>query len=234
MEVIGIHASSVACIPLFVVYLVTLMHSYTLTTRHGLSPSILGGHVDGRGSVGATEQAPPPPVCVVSRAEGKAPHTSTDLEAGGTVGARGETPAQAPDTSTPGQSPSAWGHLRLAATSAAACLAEFALQACTVCERPPHHVIVQLRVPRALRVGREESESADDAAGEAACAFLQSVLDARRAEEVCGSAAGRSVPAAAGSGTPRLRLTHVNEEEQPAEVPADAPLLAAMGPLVLR
>ncbi|KAL6770350.1 hypothetical protein ACKKBG_A34605 [Auxenochlorella protothecoides x Auxenochlorella symbiontica] len=234
MEVIGIHASSVACIPLFVVYLVTLMHSYTLTTRHGLSPSILGGPVDGRGSVGATEQAPPPPVCVVSCAEGKAPHTSTDLEAGGTAGARGETPAQAPDTSTPGQAPSAWGHLRLAATSAAACLAEFALQACTVCERPPHHVIVQLRVPRALRVGREESESADDAAGEAACAFLQSVLDARRAEEVCGSAAGRSVPAAAGSGTPRLRLAHVNEEEQPAEVPADAPLLAAMGPLVLR
>ena len=56
MEVAGIHGSAVQCIPLFLVYLATLTHTYSLATRHaaaGYSPSGPYGKAGREGEEGA-------------------------------------------------------------------------------------------------------------------------------------------------------------------------------------
>ncbi|GAB4823805.1 hypothetical protein N2152v2_010851 [Parachlorella kessleri] len=105
LEVLGLHTSVARCLPLFLVYLATLMHTYGLATRHA-PRSVWPGGVSSTAPVnvgGTTAGTPPPPPAVgdgtggegsgtaaatrertrADASEGPAPKLALDIEQGG-------------------------------------------------------------------------------------------------------------------------------------------------------
>lgn len=116
LEVVGIHTSAVRCVPLFLVYLATLMHNYGLATRHAsaaaaaaAAAAVTTGPAAAAGAlpaatVGATAVGQPGPAGTkeLGGPENGQPSRALDLEQGGELASGGGSsgsgePATAPD-----------------------------------------------------------------------------------------------------------------------------------------
>lgn len=83
LEVVGIHTSAARCIPLFLVYLATLMHNYGLATRHAspaCAPAALG--VTGATPMAAAPTAGQAAGSVDSADQAAGQRTALDIEQG--------------------------------------------------------------------------------------------------------------------------------------------------------
>lgn len=223
----GIHANAARCIPLFLVYLATLTHTYSLISRHeaGRRAAAAAAVAPAEGQWnGAGRQ-----LNDSARAETLGPEP--DLEVGSTGNTNGAERNIFKDAGRSLESPTA--------ISSAAAVWEFLLSACTACEAPPSFVIVDV----ALENGSVDGQQLEKA--------LQLILDGWRAHDLEEASKRRrqveEQEEMESAGTERdswqLALTH----EQPGASGSQqqsvgveqrddraTPCLASMGPLQVR
>ena len=166
LEVLGIHSSPAPAIPLFLVYLATLMHTYSLATRHAAAAAAAAvaaeGNGDGVGSGGGPGgkggsggSAAFSVVVVGGEEEGGAP--SPVLGRRRRAQHLGDTVSSAV---------TGWLHrIGAALVDAGSALWEFLLRACAVSERPPHYLLVRLRWRQEDRLQQGAQQELAAAAG---------------------------------------------------------------------
>ena len=223
----GVHASPSRSIPLFLVYLATLMHTYSLATRHAAAAAAAEGEV-----------------ATASASAGGLDAVVVEAHAGGAGTAVRRRRQQHLGESVSSVVTGWLSALGVAVVSAGAALHEFLLRACTVSERPPHYVLVSLRwrgrlaatptaAPGASPGQREPAPGLEPGGGEAADGEvlrgkLQALLDGCRRADIAVArdrADARRARALGGVGA------QLEEDEAPAgsSVAAEGPPLTFGG-----
>eukprot|EP00887_Chlorella_sp_A99_P004668 scaffold4.g4668.t1 len=166
LEVLGIHSNPARSTPIFLVYLATLFHTYSLATRAAAAAAAATAAGEGRDGISVV-------VLAGGGEEGEGAAAAEERRCAGAPQQHlGEAVSSAVAT---------WlRRTGAGAVQAAAALGEFLLRTCTVTERPPHYLLVRLQRRRA-------PPGAQGAAAEEGVALqerLQGVLDAYRAADI--------------------------------------------------
>lgn len=156
MSMLGVHSSRSRNVPLFLVYLATLMHCYSLTTRHEAAARARSA------SRLAHEAVQGLPGVASSRLESLPIPTTPSIRI-----LDAETAADSIGSALSGL----WA--LVADAIASAC--EFVLRACTAAERPPSFVLATVRVPETLAASRA---MAPEVTATRVLRNLQTLLDA--------------------------------------------------------